>query len=143
MAGYVINFTIPRSGEIARAGLMATYDDVPFEKGFATIIVERLIDVVMLGIVFFITGFLQTQSDNFQEITKSGTGEKSSNLIWYILGVGLIFGIIGLIIYFKSKKVNSFVNEKLKGFLEGYCLTSWGNRDLPNLDCRSPSNLQH
>ncbi len=119
MAGYVINFTIPRSGEIARAGLMATYDDVPFEKGFATIIVERLIDVVMLGIVFFITGFLQTQSDNFQEITKSGTGEKSSNLIWYILGVGLIFGIIGLIIYFKSKKVNSFVNEKLKGFLEG------------------------
>ncbi len=119
MAGYVINFTVPRSGEFARAGLMATYEDVPFEKGFATIVVERLIDVIMLGIVFFITGVLQTQTDEFQEITKDGTGQESSNLIWYILGAGFIFGIIGLVIYFKSKKVNAFVNDKIRGFWEG------------------------
>ncbi|HIP31589.1 MAG TPA: flippase-like domain-containing protein [Crocinitomicaceae bacterium] len=119
MAGYVINFTVPRSGEFARAGLIATYEDVPFEKGFATIVVERLIDVIMLGIVFFITGVLQTQTDKFQEITKNGTGQESSNLIWYILGGGFIFGIIGLVIYFKSKKINAFVNDKIRGFWEG------------------------
>jgi len=119
MAGYVINYTVPRSGEIARAGLMTTYEDVPFEKGFATIVIERLIDVIMLGIVFLITGVLQTQTEKFQDITKNGTGEGASNLIWYILGAGAIFGIIGLVIYFKNKKVNAFVNDKLKGFVEG------------------------
>lgn len=119
MAGYIINFTVPRSGEFARAGLLTSYEDVPFEKGFATIVIERIIDVIMLGIVFLITGVLQTQSGELKAITDSGSGKESSNMIWYILGAGFVLGLIGLFFYLKNKKVNAFVNEKLKGFLEG------------------------
>ena len=119
MAGYIINLTVPRSGEIARAGLMTSYEKVPFEKGFATIVIERLFDVVMLGIVFLITGILQSKSDKFDAITKGDVGKEPSSVLWYVLVIGLILGIVGLIFYLKNKKINAFVNEKLKGFLEG------------------------
>lgn len=118
MSGYVINFTVPRSGEIARAGLLASYEKVPFEKGFATIVVERVVDVIMLGIVVLISGYLQTDSEAFSKITQSPEGE-SSNLILYILGGMFVFGLIGLIFYFKNKKIRTFVNEKLLGFYDG------------------------
>ena len=118
MSGYVINFTVPRSGEIARAGLLASYEKVPFEKGFATIVVERVVDVIMLGIVVLISGYLQTDSEAFGKITQSPEGG-SSNLIWYILIGMFVFGSIGLIFYFKNKKIKSFVNEKFLGFYDG------------------------
>ena len=52
MAGYLANFGIPRSGEILRAATLSTYEKVPFEKAFGTIISERIADViVMLGII--------------------------------------------------------------------------------------------
>lgn len=118
MSGYVINFTVPRSGEIARAGLLASYEKVPFEKGFATIVVERVVDVIMLGIVVLITGYLQADNEAFKQITKSEDGG-SNNLIWYALIGAAVFGIIGLVFYFKNAKFKSFVNEKLLGFYEG------------------------
>ena len=118
MAGYVINYTIPRSGEVARAGLLTSYEKVPFEKGFATIVIERLIDVLMLGGIIVLTGYLQTDSDQFKSITSSDPKE-SSNLIWYLLGGAVLFGVIGLGVYFKFTKVRTFVNEKIRGFWEG------------------------
>lgn len=118
MSGYIINFTVPRSGEIARAGLLATYEKVPFEKGFATIVAERVVDVLMLGVVVLISGYLQTDSEAFNKITQSTEGG-SSNIIWYILIAMVVFGAIGLVFYFKNKKIKSFVNEKLLGFYDG------------------------
>ncbi len=118
MSGYIINFTVPRSGEIARAGLLATYEKVPFEKGFATIVVERVVDVIMLGIVVLISGYLQSDSEAFNKITQSENGG-SSNLLWYILIGMLVVGAIGLFFYLKSNKFKSFVNEKLLGFYDG------------------------
>ena len=45
MSGYVINFTVPRSGEFARAGLFSNAEDIPYEKAFATIVIERVIEL--------------------------------------------------------------------------------------------------
>ncbi len=117
MSGYIINYTVPRSGEVARAGLMATYEKVPFEKGFATIVAERVIDLLMFAIIFFISGLLQVNSKEINNITQQD-GEPSY-MIWYILGGMTILGIIGLIIYISNQKVKSLVNEKLLGFWEG------------------------
>ncbi|GAB5416609.1 MAG: lysylphosphatidylglycerol synthase transmembrane domain-containing protein [Crocinitomicaceae bacterium] len=118
MSGYIINYTVPRSGEVARAGLLTQSDNVPFEKGFATIVVERIIDVLMLGGIVLITTLLQANSDKFEKIMDSGE-KGNSMLIWYILGAGLIFGVIGLIVYKKNERIKKWVNEKLKGFWEG------------------------
>ncbi len=61
MAGYLANFGIPRSGEVLRAATLTTYEKIPFEKAFGTIISERIADVViMLGIMGFAL-LLQTE----------------------------------------------------------------------------------
>ncbi|NQX86291.1 MAG: flippase-like domain-containing protein [Flavobacteriaceae bacterium] len=52
MAAYLINYTIPRAGEISRATILSNYEGVPFEKGFGTIVAERVADMlVMLSII--------------------------------------------------------------------------------------------
>jgi uncharacterized protein (TIRG00374 family) len=58
-ATYLVNYTIPRAGEITRATILTNYEGVPFEKGFGTIVAERIADMmVMLGIIT-ITLFLE------------------------------------------------------------------------------------
>jgi hypothetical protein len=52
--GYLSNLGVPRSGELLRATSIALYDKVPFEKGFGTIITERMVDVIILAICIFI-----------------------------------------------------------------------------------------
>lgn len=118
MSGYIINYTVPRSGEFARAGLLSNYEGVPFEKGFATIVVERVIDVIMLGIIVFITGIVQVNSEEFKQITKQ-EGEEGSGLLIFMLIGAVVFGLIALFFFLKNEKFKKFVVEKLKGFWEG------------------------
>lgn len=61
MVGYLANFGIPRSGEVLRAVSLTTYEKVPFDKGFGTIISERIADLISLFIVIGITLILQTE----------------------------------------------------------------------------------
>ena len=44
---YFMNLTIPRSGEITRAALLKRYENVPFDKGFGTIVAERIVDLLI------------------------------------------------------------------------------------------------
>lgn len=118
MAGYVINYTVPRSGELARAGLLSTYENVPFEKGFATIVIERVIDVIMFGIVFSISGLLQTNAEGIEAITETSQQEGSSWLP-YAISAGAAFFAMGLLIYFRVEKFRRIFNEKMRGFYEG------------------------
>lgn len=48
--GYLMNLTIPRSGEVARATALYGVEKVPVDRSFGTIILERVVDLVcMLG----------------------------------------------------------------------------------------------
>jgi len=48
---YLINYTIPRAGEVFRASVIAKYEGVPFEKGFGTIIAERVADMIIMLLI--------------------------------------------------------------------------------------------
>lgn len=70
---YIANLGVPRSGEFFRATVMKTYENIPFEKSFGTVIAERLVDMLMLFLVIgialllqfdFIVNFLKEQSFN-------------------------------------------------------------------------------
>lgn len=48
--GYLMNLTIPRSGELARSTALYGVEKVPVDKSFGTIILERIVDLFcMLG----------------------------------------------------------------------------------------------
>ncbi|MGB5417400.1 lysylphosphatidylglycerol synthase transmembrane domain-containing protein [Algibacter sp.] len=110
-ATYLINYTIPRAGEVARASILTNYEGVPFEKGFGTIVAERIADmIVMLGIIAvtlflqfdFIYGFLVEKFDP----TK--------------IGVALA-GLMLLVVFFLRfiKKSPSKIAIKIKAFVGG------------------------
>ena len=58
-ATYLINYTVPRAGEVARASILTNYEDVPFEKGFGTIVAERIADLIVVSGIILLTLFLQ------------------------------------------------------------------------------------
>jgi uncharacterized protein (TIRG00374 family) len=116
MIGYVLNLTIPRSGELARAGYYSKYQrGAAVEKVFGTIIVERIVDLVMLGIVFGITAFLQKDLEAFNSI-KNSTGSDVADWLYYFLG-GLV--VVGAILFFSLKNLRDKVLKLLQGILEG------------------------
>lgn len=121
MIGYLLNLTIPRSGEVARAGYYSKFQsNAPFNKVFGTIVVERVIDVVMLGIVFVGTIFLQKDLDAFNKIY-GDTGQEASSggvPVWIYYTVVAAFILLGVVVY-KSKKIREKILNLIHGVLEG------------------------
>lgn len=112
---YLLNFTIPRSGEISRAVLLQKYEKVPFDKGFGSIISERLVDLVclllMVGLVLLLQfqqlyGFLE-QLIPFEKLLVTG-----------ILFAVIMIGFISLVYYSKSQFFLA-IKQKAKGLIEG------------------------
>lgn len=118
MIGYLINLTIPRSGEVARAAYYAKFQkETKFDKVFGTIIVERIIDVVMLGFAVLITIYLQKDVEAFNLIKDSTSGD-SGMPIWVYFAVLAVL-LVGTIIVFKVPLLKDKVINLLKGILEG------------------------
>ena len=111
LIAYLTNLGIPRSGEILRATALATYEDVPFEKGLGTIVTERVIDLIMLMLIIVIALILQTELImNF--IVNQGFGLLSGLSI-------LVIGIVGLFVSIKIVNNSSLKFAiKLKNFLK-------------------------
>lgn len=76
MVMYFFNLFVPRLGEVTRCSFLAQYENVPVEKSLGTMVTERLIDVLCLGVVFLlIILFLGKEhyyalKDNFNQLTE-------------------------------------------------------------------------
>jgi len=57
LIAYIANLGIPRSGEILRATTLSSYENIPFEKTFGTIVAERLVDLLIL-LIFVLTALV-------------------------------------------------------------------------------------
>ena len=63
MIMYFLNLFFPRLGEVSRCGVLARYENVPLDKAIGTMVLERLMDVLCLGIIILI--LIATQADKF------------------------------------------------------------------------------
>ena len=48
---YASNLVIPRVGEVARCGVLSKYDGVSFSKSLGTVVSERMIDTLCVGLI--------------------------------------------------------------------------------------------
>ena len=108
---YLVNLAVPRAGEVSRALVMTNYEDIPFEKGFGTIVAERMADLLMMLIVIAITLFVQFDFI-YNLLTKNFNPVKI-----IILLAGLIVGFLIFTRY--VKKANSGIGLKIKNFVNG------------------------
>lgn len=124
MIGYIANIVVPRMGEASRAGVLKGTDNVPFEKGFGTIIAERVIDVAALGIITGIA--LLMNIDRLDELLALANGLKKDNpeagIAW---GKIIFFSLIGIgvftaaFLYLKKPIFRAKVRSFIKGFIDG------------------------
>tara|TARA_R100001369_G_scaffold623_1_gene2105 strand:- start:16577 stop:17530 length:954 start_codon:yes stop_codon:yes gene_type:complete len=114
-SAYLINLTIPRAGEVARASILTNYEGIPFDKGFGTIVAERLADTIMLLLIVALAFFLEFEFisnfflDKFNPIT--------------LILVGVILIICALVVYlFIMNSASKFalkIRTFVKGLIEG------------------------
>ena len=56
---YASNLVIPRVGEVTRCGVLSKYDGVSFSKSLGTVVSERMIDTLCVGLITGLTLLLQ------------------------------------------------------------------------------------
>lgn len=108
---YLMNIFIPKSGEISRGLILDKYEGVPFEKGFGTIISERIVDLLFLlafTIIALILKFDELSQYLFETIPESTL---------YVVIIGIIAAGVLILLFLKFSK--SKTNLRLKRFVMG------------------------
>jgi uncharacterized protein (TIRG00374 family) len=112
---YFMNLTIPRSGEITRAALLKKYENVPFDKGFGTIVAERIVDLILF-LLFVGLAFVLQFEKLYNFIKEKIAFEK----IIFIGIIGLFLGIVFLLIWIYAEwKIIKKIKKKFSGLIEG------------------------
>ena len=111
-SAYLINYTVPRAGDIARGTFISKYENIPFEKAIGTIVAERAVDVLCILIIILI-GLIK----EFDKISnKLIDFVEESDFSTVILSV-LIAVIVTATVYFVIKRFKFY--KKIKSFLSG------------------------
>lgn len=113
--GYLMNLTIPRSGEVARATALYGVEKVPVDKSFGTIILERVVDLVcMMGFLGLTLIFKYDAILSFYENSDIKVNPNKVLLVVSALAVGTI-----LFFVFKKKLSKVPILGKIIGFIDG------------------------
>ena len=112
---YLMNMFIPKSGEISRGIVLDKYEKVPFDKGFGTIISERVVDLVFLMAFTALALFLEFDSlyGFLTEIINP------SKLIFAFLGLIVLVIIFFLFLKYSKSKLTQKLREFLLGLKDG------------------------
>ena len=113
---YLMNLTVPRSGEISRAALLKKYENVPFDKAFGTIVAERIVDLLIFFLFVFI-GFV-SQFDKIYQFLLSQHVSLQSLIITGCVGT-IMFFIFILIWIYAEWEIILKLKKKLSGLVEG------------------------
>lgn len=123
MVGYLVNYIIPRAGEVSRCAVLNKTDDLPVQKTLGTVITERIVDmailVLILLLVFFMNAQLIVQYVNEQWQSRAGISPSGNKLL--LAGMVLVAFVAG---WFLLKKLAAHpivmkIKQILTGFAEG------------------------
>lgn len=112
---YLVNLTIPRSGEISRAALLKKYENVPFDKAFGTVVAERIVDLLIF-LLFVVIAFILQFDKLYQFLIEKLPLEK---IIYLLLGGGLVFVLFIFVWIYTEWNIIKKLKEKLSGLIEG------------------------
>ncbi|MEN9459490.1 MAG: hypothetical protein RL135_2113, partial [Bacteroidota bacterium] len=126
LVGYMMNYIIPRAGEISRCAALSKTDDVPVEKSLGTVVTERIVDMALLVIILGVIFLMQFDLiSNFITETVSSADGSSSNdgMSWksIVLGIFVLFGIVIFAMRKRLVQTKLFLRifELIQGFGDG------------------------
>ena len=119
MSGYLVNLGIPRSGEVSRCAMLAKTDKVPLNVLVGTVLSERILDLVMLGLVVF--GAVLLQFDLLYGYIYENVILKIKDNSLILILVSIV-GVLGLFFVLNAKrffKADSGLGKLFLGFFDG------------------------
>jgi uncharacterized protein (TIRG00374 family) len=111
-SAYLINYTVPRAGDIARGTMISKYENIPFEKAIGTIVAERAVDILCILIIIVIGLIIE-----FDKISNKLTGFIEESDFSTVLLSLFIVVIVTLMVYLIIKRFKFY--KKIKSFLSG------------------------
>lgn len=112
LMSYLTNLGIPRSGEFLRATALSTYEDVPFQKGFGTIVTERIIDLIILLIIIGLSIILQT------DVILDYFNSQGISISTILVGLAVLL-VLGFVVLKFLKESKSGFAKKFRSFFGG------------------------
>ncbi len=122
--GYAANIIIPRVGEICRCSMLEQNARVPFSKGLGTLVAERCVDAVLLGLI--VLGSILSQLGQFQLLLTPDTDMAVAELtepvpfyanpsFWYWT-IGIL--VCCAVVWWLCAKFRLW--DKIRGFIMGF-----------------------
>lgn len=114
---YFANTFVPRSGEIARCGVLNQTDNLPVNKLIGTVISERVIDFVMLFALITLAFF--SNVEDFKLLLEKAELPDLNQPIYYAIAGGALVLMIAAIYVFRSQLSHTRLYMVISGFLQG------------------------
>ncbi len=119
--GYLMNLTVPRSGELARSTALYGVEKVPVDQSFGTIILERVIDLLCMLVFLCLALILKYDAivAFFDYAFNQQGSESSGGGLWLML-VGLIMLLCAVLFFALRRKLQQIpFFKKLYGIVDG------------------------
>lgn len=123
LVAYFANLGLPRLGEVARCGLLKTYNNIPIEKSLGTVVTERALDLLIFALLFVFNFFIQFERiHHYVEEEIFSQWSFNPSLLLYV-AIGVFF--IVLLVYFsfrkqiKAHRLYQKIAHLVQGFLAG------------------------
>jgi len=119
LVSYFANLGIPRSGEFVRAALISKYEKIPLDKAFGTVVLDRMVDLISMAVIIFITTL--TQLSTFRIFYEKYFSEVSLGQKLILPSIFLVFLVI---LYLTRNRWRNFLffsnlKNRIRGFYEG------------------------
>ena len=135
---YAVSLIIPRLGEFTRCGVLKRYDGVSFSKALGTVVTERAIDTLLMGVVAGLTLLFELSIfGTFFEQTGTSLDtilQKFSLTGYLVVGICIVAILILLHILFSSLNIYSKVKATISDIWQGI-ISLKGVRNLPLFVC--------
>lgn len=127
LVGYMMNYIIPRGGEVSRCAALYKTDNLPVDKSLGTVVAERAFDLLILLVLLLIVFFLQFDmlSAFLSERFAPKEASTSGNSFITVKTVLLSAIALGCILFFALRKrlmqlgIVKKLMQVVKGFTEG------------------------
>ncbi len=130
--GYLANLAFPRMGELARCSVISKSDSIPVIKLLGTVIAERMVDLLMLGIVFAMAIFLEFKLLSgflYKHILTKLSGRIGD--ITLLIFAFLLFTLIIIFFFILMKRTKWGISNRILKFFSGMKM---GVLSVKNLD---------
>lgn len=134
LSGVIASMIMPGSGEFTRCATLQRTDGVPFAQGVGSVVAERVIDLLMLGLLLLLTFALELSrmQSYFSDLAFARPGK----LGWWLIGLAVVGGVLGLWLLRRLVEHNPigkhpFV-QKLVGAAKGLWMGFIAIRQLPH-----------